>query len=651
MLAKIKKWQIALLLIILLETLSLVGVYFLLDKGLLFFSLVFLLANGLISIYLIYNYQEDISKRTLSVSQILGNDAQTALLVGKIGIMTYDDEYEITWVSELFEQHQKALISKKVIRVLPELKALFNDEVDEVELVFDDKNYLVMRKEEGQILFWRDITLTYQQNQELKDNALVIGLIHLDNYNEMIQNEDEQVIALINSNLRQPIDKWAKSKQILIRRLRSDRFILVLNEKIYQEIEQEYFSILDYVRTEAQKINVAISLSMSFARGSYDLMQLDDMANNLLELAQSRGGDQVVMRIYSHETKYFGGNTEAVEKRSKVKARVMARTLKDIFISSGNVFVVGHRDVDFDCMGSMLAVSKLAQQYNKEVYVITQGISYDEQLARAFSRFESSVADNHNLISEEDALILIQRNSLVICMDHHHLKLCSASILVNKVSRLAVIDHHRRGEDFFNKPVLVYIEQSASSTSEMMAELIEYQPVNIELSAFEATLMLTGIIMDTNHFRLRSSTRTFEAAGFIKSKGADNAEADSFLKDNFEEFEKKNSIYKYCERLNNEIIIVAVDNNEVFKRTTISKAADSILNIYDVEAVFVVAASENNHWVVSARSKGYFNVQVVVEKMQGGGHFSAAGLQRSDTSVKALKEELLGVLGQLKSSK
>lgn len=644
MLDKIKKWSIGLLLIILAEVLVLILAHFLFMQITLYLSLIFLTINGVAAAYILFNYQNDISKRILSVSQILGNDSQQALQIGKIGIMTYNDEYEITWVSELFEEYQKELISKKVAMAAPGLKDLFSGDVDEVEVYYKNAKYLVIRKNEGQILFWQDITLLSENSKILTDNQVVIGLIHLDNYNETVQNEDEQVISLINNNLRQPIDRWAKSKGILIRRLRSDRFMMVLNEVIYQDIEQEYFPILDQTRIEAQKINVPITISMVFARGSYDLSILDDMASNLLDLTQSRGGDQVAMRVYQHDTKFFGGRSEAVEKRSKVKARVMARTIKELISESDEVFIVGHRDIDFDCFGAMLGISRLAQEYNSKVYAVTNDISYDEQLERALNRYQDSILDKHQFISEEEGLSLLSKKSLVICVDHHHLELCSAPSLISRSKRLVVIDHHRRGENFFDRPILVYVEASASSTSELVAELIEYQPVEIELEPLEATLMLTGLIVDTNHFRIRSGTRTFAAASFIKAKGADVSEADAFLKENYDEFEKKNRIFQHCEMINDEIIVAAVDDEEVFNRTLISRAADSILNINDIEAVFVIANSDNDNCVISARSKGYFNVQFILEKMNGGGHFSAAGLQRTSASVSELKTELLNVL-------
>ncbi len=639
MLDKLRIWKIALVIVLVVELVLLFACYFLIIDVLMYLSFVILVVNSLIVGFIIFNYQTDMTKRSTTTAQILGDKYQQAISFGGVGLMIYGNDYEVTWVSELLENFQEDFISKKITKIIPEIRDLFDEETDQVEFAYKRRRYIVSRKEGEQVLLWREVTDSYKTKLELDTNKTVIGLIHLDNYNETIQNEDEQVISLINTNLRQMIDRWAKANGILIRRIRSDRFVLVLNEKIYGKIEQNYFSILDDIRNEALKINVVITMSMAFARGTHNLAELDEMASNLLELALSRGGDQVAMRSYQGSIKYFGGSSEAVEKRSKVKARVMSRTIKDLISDSENVIVVGHKDIDFDCMGSMLAVSTMAREYCENVFTVSVGISYDSQLEMAMNRYGETIANRHNFISEGDGILLLGKNSLVICVDHHHLGLCSAPSLVEDAQKLVVIDHHRRGEHFFSKPILVYVEPSASSTCELVSELIEYQPQNIELEPLEATLMLTGIIVDTNHFRVRSGTRTFAAASFIKTKGADASETESFLKENYLDFESKNRIYGSSELFTNEIIIAAVDDG-FYNRTLVSQAADSILNINNIEASFVVAKVAENQVIISARSKGHLNVQTTLEKLGGGGHFSAAGLQREGTSVADLTEEL-----------
>ena len=649
MLNKIRLWVIGILIYSIIEVLIVVACYLFLPKYLAYVFFTFLVGNGIIGGWILFNYQRDLSQRVLATSQVLGRDRAEALAIGGLGLVIYDEDYLITWTSEWFDEYQKEMISQKLLKVIPALKPLFNGETDETEIEFHDKTYRVIRKDKARVLFWHDITKIAKLDQEYQDNQVVIGMIHMDNYNDIVQNEDEQMIALINANLRQKIVEWAKQHRILIRRLRSDRFILVLNEQKYRVVEAEYFSLLDYIRTEAQNINVDITLSMVFARGTNDASVLDEMVNNLIELALSRGGDQVVTRRYQREAKFFGGASEAVEKSSKIKARVMARTIKELIEKSSNIFIVGHLEIDFDCLGAMLALSRIAQMYNNEVYVLSEGVDFDSQLEESFVRHWDTIADKHNFISEEKALKLTDDNTLVICVDHHHLGLCSAPELVNQIRKLIVIDHHRRSESFFIRPTLVYVEASASSSSELVIELLEYQSSAINLEPYETTLMLAGIIVDTNHFRVRSGTRTFEAASLLKAKGADSNEAESFLKDKFEDFEMKNIIYSYSEIIDDNILMAVVKDDHSFNRGLVAQAADELLDLKDIEVVFVIAKTENNACVISARSRGKINVQTILEKMDGGGHFSAAGLQRENSTVEKLEEELMNILKEDKN--
>ena len=641
---KVGSWLIGLIIYAIVEILSIVACYLWLKDLFDIFLLIFLVGNGALAVVTLISYQRDRRQRVLAISQILGKEGQEVLQIGRLGLMTYDDDYIITWTSELFDEYQKSLISQKLLKAIPGLRVLFNGEADEVEVEYEGSIYKVIRKDNAQILFWQDITAIANLRNEYQENRVVLGMVHMDNYADIAQAENEQVIATMNANVRQPIVEWAKDNNIMIRRLRSDRFIIILNEKKYQELEEEYFPLLDSIREEAQKVNVDITLSMVFARGTNDIRVLNDMVNNLTELALSRGGDQVIMRSYQKEIKYFGGTSEATEKTSKVKARVLASSIRELIEKSPRVFIVGHLDIDFDCMGSMLAMSKMAQLYCREVYVLTEDVSIDNQLQEALLRFWDSIADKHNFISESDALLKAEEEDLVICIDHHHLGLCSTPELVNEVKKMIVIDHHRRGESFYVRPTLVYVEASASSSSELVIELLEYQMKTINLEAFEATLMLAGIIVDTNHFRVRSSSRTFEAAGLLKVKGADSSEAEAFLKDSFDDFENKNRIYSYAKIINDTTLVASVNDDRIYNRGIIAQAADDLLDVKNIETAYVIAKSGASSFNISARSRGIINVQVVMEKMDGGGHFSAAGLQRENTSVKKLEEELLQVL-------
>lgn len=602
--------------------------------------LVLLLINTLVVLWVVYWFSSDREQRDIDISRILGHDAKEALLIGETGIITYDEAYCATWTSELLEEHGVKIIGKKLTSWIPDISQLFQGDADHITA--HDQNYVyeITRKENGQVLFVRDITDFYNVATTYREDRVVAGLLQLDNYMEIQQYEDESKMSQINTCVRQPLVEWADKKGMLIRRLRSDRFLVILNEKIFQEVMSDKFSILNTIRKNAEDIDVNITLSMSFARGTDDFAMLDTMINDLLELAQSRGGDQAAVKVYGESTRYFGGNSEAREKRSKVRVRVMSNAIKEAILDANRVFVVGHREMDFDCMGSALCMSRLAQTYNKETYVVSGSGGIEPQLNQAFLDYYDLLKTRHHFITDEQGANMIQDQDLLIIVDHNNPRQTGAPMTLHQANRIILIDHHRRSEDFIGNPLLVYVETSASSTCELAAEFLPYHSNRINLSLEERTLMYLGILVDTNRFRNRTGSRTFESVAYLKKLGIDAIAAENMLKDNFTDFSAKTSIMKYSSTYADQMIIAAVDNHEIINRTLMSQVADSMLEIKGVEASFVIAQINEHECGISARSKGNVNVQVIMEKMQGGGHFNAAALQRKETSVKALEEEL-----------
>lgn len=603
---------------------------------------ILLILNILVIIWIVLKYERDKEQRDIDISHILGHDAKDALSFGEVGIITYDEQYNATWINEFLEERSVNVVGKKLTSWIPEITDLFNGSVD--ELTASDPNgeyvYEIARKENGQVLFVRDITKLETITERFKKDSIVAGLLQLDNYMEIQQYEDEGTMATINTQLRQPLVEWAGRYGMFIRRLRSDRFPVILNEAIFEQVVQDKFDILNTIRKNAEDIDVSITLSMSFARGTDDFRLLDTMVNDLLELAQSRGGDQAAVKKYGESVKYFGGNSEAREKRSKVRVRVMSQAIKEAIMEADRVFVIGHQNMDFDCMGSALCMSRLAAAYGKEVYVVSDGGGIEPQLQEALMLYREKLEGRHRFISDGDAAKMIENDDLLIAVDHHNPKQTGAPQTLEAANRIVVIDHHRRSEDFIGNPLLVYVESSASSVCELATEFLPYQNNKVNLSEEEATLMYVGILVDTNRFKTRTGSRTFEAAAYLKNLGVDPITAENLLKEDFDDFEAKTEIMKYAGQYADGILIAAVDNNRVINRTLMSQVADSLLNIKDMEASFVIGNIENGKVAVSARSKGKINVQIIMENMHGGGHFTMAALQREQTTVKAVQEEL-----------
>jgi len=601
---------------------------------------VILIVNITLVLWIMYTMQNEKENRSIDISRILGKEAKGALEYGEVGIITYNDQYEVTWVSDFLMKRNIQLEGKKATSFVEQIEELFQGERDSVIGVYDKCIYEVSRKEQAHVLFVKDITRFAKIKERYTKEALVIGMVHLDNYSDIQAFEEETMLTSINLNIRQAIVDWAKQHQIVIRRLRSDRFFLILNEEIFSKVLDEKFDILSFVRKKAAEIDVNITLSMAFARGHSDLSELDGMASDLLELAQSRGGDQVAVKAVGDDVKYYGGKSEATSPRSRVRVRVMAQAIKEIVMQSSQIFISGHKEMDFDCMGSNLAISRMVQSYGKKAYIVSKSGGIESHLQEAMNYYDAHLSERHNFISEEEALRLMKKNDLLIVADYHNPKQSNAPKLVEKSERVIVLDHHRRGAEFVKKPILVYLESSASSSCELMSELIAYQPGKSNISEVEATIMYLGILVDTNNFKMRTGFRTFEACAQLKKWGVDPTFAQSLLKESYDEFEAKIKVLKYAKMINDNIIISCVDDHEILSRSLMSIGADSMLSIKNVEASFVVGRLDENHVAISARSKGVVNVQVIMEALQGGGHFSAAAVQREDMTSEELYQEL-----------
>ncbi|QIK56468.1 DHH family phosphoesterase [Erysipelothrix sp. HDW6A] len=603
-----------------------------------------LLIDVVLIFVVLFNAVKSGRERVVEVAELLGEEAQSAFEYGKISVITLDQANIITWISENFDE---AVIGSRIDEVFPDLIPLVSGKEEKVRLIMKNHNYEATMAESDQLIFLKDVTVLTELERVNRNNAIVLGLAHLDNYEEITQYEEEQTIALIDANIRQEVVRWADTHNMYVRRIRQDRYLLVLNEQIFETISEDRFSILNDIRKASANIHASITLSLAFARKSENLKELEDMSNSALELAQARGGDQVAINHKESGMSYFGGASEAVEKRSKVRVRVMAENLGDIISKSKDVIILGHKMMDFDCFGSALGVGAIAEAYGKKTYIVMDEKDTEINLLDAFFDKREVFEEHHNFISKEDAFKLISDKSLLIMVDHHSLEQTQSVELVGVAKRIAVIDHHRRTGDFKFKPILTYIESSASSASELIVELYPYHRNKVLISKDVATFMYTGMLIDTNRFRHRSGSRTFEAAAELRKFGADISEVENMLRDDYVDFEIKNKILATSKLYDNYYVIAAY-KHEPLSRTMLSQAADEILSVREVEASFVVAYINDDTVAISSRSKGELNVQIVMERLGGGGHFTGAATVIHDQSIQEIVERLVKVVDDVR---
>ncbi|MDR1795634.1 MAG: DHH family phosphoesterase [Erysipelotrichaceae bacterium] len=598
------------------------------------------LVEILLLTYVIYHYETGLKDRLLSITRVLGSDAKDALAFGQSGLLMYDDNLNVTWVSDYPEDFIDRFLGQRITSLWPDTKPLFQGDADRALVNDGDRIFEVTRRSEKHVLFFRDVTHQQQLEVSYEDEKVVMGLIHLDNYEDTTQYQEEQVIANIDTLIRQPIVEWAKKYKMFIRRTRADRYLLVLNEKIFKQLAADKFSIVSYIRNESTQNDFDITVSLAFARGTEDYTQLAEMVNSLMELALSRGGDQVAVRKFGEEVHYYGGRSEATEKRSKVRVRVLAQTFRDLIVKSDRVLITSHMDMDFDAMGSSLAISRIIASYNKPVSIVCLSGGIEEKLGQAMAKYESVLETRHDFITEDEALALCGNNTLVVMTDHHNPDLSNAPALLNKAKKIVIFDHHRRIADFGFNPLMVYIEASASSVSELITEFLPYQLHRVSLCWEEATIMYAGILIDTMRFKNRTGSRTFEAAASLRQFGAEPAAADELLKDSYREFELKTAISNFAQDRGHGIIVTPYADKKAVNRVILSQVADSLMEVQGVQAAFVIAAIGEGRICISARSTGKINVQRIMEQLNGGGHFTAAAVVRENTSVTALTKEL-----------
>ncbi len=608
-------------------------------------ALIILIIQAALFVYFSERLENLMEEQSIGVREALGSTAEEAYLFGGIGLLMYDDDYVITQMSELFEKRGLNHVGSKVLSWLPEVDPLISGEGDTATVQLDDRMYEICRREDEPVLIFRDITTQHNAILSYNEERPVIGIAVLDNYDDATQYADDSALSNIDAAVRTPLTDYFRERGILLKRISSSRYYMVLNEKMFSGLVEDHFSILNTIRRSAAKQDAAITLSMAFARGTEKLNELDELAVKLIDLAQSRGGDQVVVQQAGGEVKYFGGSSEATEKRSRVRVRVMANTLRELISRSSNVIICGHRNMDFDCVGSAIGVARAAAALNKQVCIIGKTGGIEEKLSKVMTANAEELSQEVRFVTESEAINQLQAGTLTVMVDHHNIKQSNGSKLLENASKIAVIDHHRRSTDMGVQPVLVYIEAGASSACELITELLPYISSRIEISELCANIMLAGMTIDTNRFHVRTGVRTFEAAAALRKMGADPMEVDEYLKDTYDEITLKASCMAMAKRHDNAIITVPY-KERALTRSLMSQVADQMLEVEGVDAVFVIANDTEGETAVSARSNGKVNVQVIMEAVGGGGHMTAAAVQRKRCDIDDLERELLETTDQ-----
>lgn len=615
----------------------------------LFATLAFFIIVNVLFIWIIILRLSKIRKKNdLKAAELIGNDVQEAYKFGMIGLVVVDENDIVLWTNDLFQERQIDLLDVNILEWQPKLRELHDASPDVVvKIEVNSRNYDVKYLSDAGLYIFKDMTEYESIFEYSREQAPVLGIIMLDNYSDVAGNLDDANDVI--SKVKNLIFDYAKEYGVLLRRYRNDAYFALCNFSSLNRMKKDRFSLLEKVRELGAKEETPPTLSIGLAHDFPDVIKLNEMAGNAIDIAMSRGGDQVVVSKYGDELMFFGGKSEAQEKRNKVKVRVMADSVLSLIKNSSNVIIMGHTAMDMDALGACLGMRAICEYCNKSSHIV-----YDPKLMERKAKFALTGSFSREelariTISPSDSVDKVRSNTLVIVCDVHRPSLTMAPKLLEKATKVMVIDHHRRAEEFIESPVFSYVEPSASSTCELVTELIRYSSANprIDISPTYATLMLSGVFLDTNYFKSKNTgIRTFEASMVLKEYGADNSVADDYLKDEFEEYSLVTKIISTLKTPHYGVVYCVSEEGELIEQATLAKVANQCMQMKGVNAAFVIGNTDEKETRISARSDGTINVQMLAEKMFGGGHFTSAGVTFKNTSIRKAEEKLLEVLNE-----
>ncbi|KYC72983.1 DHH family phosphoesterase [Heyndrickxia coagulans] len=622
--------------------------------GIIFFYHWWITAAGIVvlgelfycAFYVEQRSNEEIERYISNLSYRVKRVGEEALLEMPIGIMLYNEDYIIEWTNPFMAScfNEDTLVGRSLYDVAEVLLPLIKQEMHSETISLNERKYRVVLKLEERLLYFFDITEQAEVEQLYEDERAVIAIIYLDNYDEVTQGMDDQSVSNLNSLVTSILNKWTMEFGLFFKRISSDKFIAVFNERILHELEDNKFSILDEVREATAKQNVALTLSIGVGAGVPSLPELGELAQSSLDIALGRGGDQVAIRQANGKVKFYGGKTNPVEKRTRVRARVISHALRELMMERDKVMILGHKFPDMDAVGAAVGIRKVAEINQKDGYIILNPSETDTSVKRLLEEIKQYPDLYARFITPDEALEMATDDTLLVVVDTHKPSLVIDERIVRRIENVVVIDHHRRGEDFIKNPLLVYMEPYASSTSELVTELMEYQPKNGKINMLEATALLAGIIVDTKSFTLRTGSRTFDAASYLRAQGADTVLVQKFLKEDLRSYIQRARLVETVKFPLNGIAVAKGKNDTIYSPVLIAQAADTILTMNGVDASFVVGRRSENEVGISARSLGSVNVQIIMEALDGGGHLSNAAAQLKNITVDEAEEKLIQVI-------
>ncbi len=618
-------------------------------------------AAAVIEIFIIKGSQKKFIKYIADLNFCLNDNSRGTLFNYPSPLVITDMTGSITWYNEQFGKvvGEETLFGKTVSDFIPEIQATKfaeNEEQTHFNLTIGKNHYEVwgnvahsnskVGSENNLVVFYFiDKTDEINAIKLREDEKMIECVVIIDNYDEVLKETAESNHGALLSEIEQKINAWVALGNGILKKYERDKFIVFFSHKSFEKLMDNKFSVLDEVRSINHENKIPVTLSIGVGKSGEDVAENDKFAKLAIDMALGRGGDQVVIRDDVNFT-FFGAKTREVEKRTKVKARVVAHALRELIDHSDKVIIMGHKNSDMDCIGAAIGLFRAVKSRGKDAFVIVNSDTSNSKLL--IDEFSNVVEYENAFITAEQALNLYSQNTLVVVVDVHRPGMVECPEILKFAKNIVLIDHHRRSEDFVENAVLVYHEPYASSTCEMITEIFQYIQDGQRLTKQEAEALYAGIFMDTKGFTFKAGVRTFEAASYLRRMGVDTVNVRRLFKLDLKNYIAKADIIKSAVVYRDNIAFSYLYEECPNMTVTVAQAADELLDISGVEAAFVLAKM-GSRVSISGRSLDTINVQVILEKLGGGGHITIAGAQLDDVTIEEVDEMLKNAIDEVMS--
>ena len=508
-----------------------------------------------------------------------------------------------------------------------------------------ETRYAVHMDKASGVLYFFDVSGEYEATVELVTSRPVIGIVSVDNYDDLEDETSESDISNVNSFVANFVSEFASKHTMFSRRVSMDRFYLFTDYTVLESLMSDRFSVIDAFREQAKNRQLPLTLSMGFSYGDGNHDEIGKVALLNLNLAEVRGGDQVVVKENDDAKNpvYFGGGSAASIKRTRTRTRAMMTAISDKIRSVDQVFVVGHKNLDMDALGSAVGMQLFASNITANSYAVYDKDQMSPDIERAVTYLEKEGVAK--LLPVKDAIEMVTKRSLLILVDHSKTALTLSKEFYDLFTQTIVIDHHRRDQDFPENVIITYIESGASSACELVTELIQFQnSKKNRLSRMQASVLMAGMMLDTKNFTSRVTSRTFDVASYLRTRGSDSVTIQEIAATDFMEYREVNELILRGHKLGSDVLIAEAKDSKCYDTVVISKAADALLAMSGIEASFVLAKNTQGFISISARSRSKINVQRIMEELGGGGHFNLAAAQIKDLTLSEAGEKLTEII-------